>query len=208
MENSNTNSNTLSLLTDSSAFELGKNYLRVNESASDEELRQAFATLSNAHGSSLFWIGDLLAHVEAKKGAMYSRAMEETSYAKGTLKNAKSLAQRFPRELRTGLSYSHHFEALSNCKGNIQLALKYLGEAERLNYDVRTMRRAIRVDLQEEAPKKETVVLDTEFIYLLDSFDRIRAFLQNVTSTEFAQKKAFVLGELEELMELARKVCK
>jgi len=194
----------------SSKVELGTNYLTVNPDITDKELKETFRAVSIMQGSTLFWAGDLLNAVEAKKGEAYARAYAATDYTPGTLWVAKSVCKKLPRQLRCGLSYTHHREALIEAKGNVAVAVDFLRKAEAAKQNVKEMRRSIRLALADSVPSPETNtvnVIDLETLQLQDAFYTIRRFLENTTSTTFSMRKAFVRAELETLAEWARQVC-
>ena len=73
------------------------------------------STLKNAQQSLMWDLGDWLLYGQNKKwGEKYDRAVEATGYDYGTLRNAKSVAKRFPLSRRRDkLTFAHHQEVAS-----------------------------------------------------------------------------------------------
>jgi len=191
------------------SLELGSNYLALNGEVPDEKLRELFKSLTYVQGSTLFWIGDFLNTVEARRGEAYAKAYEMTDYSSGTLRNAKSVCKRIPRELRVNLSYKHHEAALGLTK-NAAVAVDFLRKAEKLGQTVKVMSQSIRLALADSKPDPEKDRLeynDEEMLLVLKSFGIIHRFLENTTSATFGLKKRYVLAELESLTKLAQEVC-
>lgn len=65
----------------------------------------------NLETSMLWWIGDWLNYGEAHYGTRYETVLDQgdNSYSYGTLRNCKSIAQKFPLSRRCDkLTFSHH----------------------------------------------------------------------------------------------------
>jgi hypothetical protein len=212
----NTN-NTLQLQT-LSQVELGANYLKLNPGVTDHDLGQIFASLNTMAGASLFWIGDLMCHVESNKGEHYTKAFEDSGYEPQTLRNAKAVCKTFPPDVRAKLSFSHHAEAKNEAKNlegdfDMDFALKHLNMAEQANLSVKQMRTLIRTeikDLQEqsEPPVKTKDILNKDYIIARDAVFSLIRYLENIDSSKNAVAVTSIFGEIESLYELAVKVCK
>jgi hypothetical protein len=142
-------------------IELGDNYLEVKGTLTDQEYRDAFAALNGMHLKSLWFIGDFLNATELSKGEAYAEALAVSSYAKGTLYNAKYLCKQITREKRvTGLSFSHHYQALVEAnkdkEADVEAALDALKDAAKNDVEAAKMRQQI---LEKKAAKEAEVAL-------------------------------------------------
>lgn len=183
---------------------LGANFLTVDGSMTDSELNDLFRSLSFVQGSTLFWVGDCLNIAHERKGEAYARAVAATDYCAQTLYNAKHVCKSFPIDQRLSLSFSHHEQALAECKGDATKARKFLKQAQENNLSVSEMRKTIRLALA-DAPKPEPSVVtpDVSFLGVMDAILVIKRFLNNITSTTLEMKRGYLRAELDELCKLA-----
>jgi len=118
--------------------------LVVHKELTDKEHKQLWESLLSAEKGIRWCLGDYLNHCE-DVGRGYDSLMESTGYCRGSLKESKSLAKRFPIEQRNkNLTYSFHKEALAECKGDTQVAIGCLDYAEKNNLTISEMRKNIR----------------------------------------------------------------
>lgn len=95
------------------------------------------SALRGVQRSAMWWIGDWLRYGERRYGEMYSQALDETDYEKGTLANAKWVAGQFPAVhfRNEDLSWSHHAQVAGRDD-----AQELLGLARQNQWRVRELR--------------------------------------------------------------------
>jgi hypothetical protein len=209
------NNNTLQLQT-LSQVELGTNYLKLNPGVTDQDLGAIFSSLNTMAGASLFWIGDLMCHVESAKGEHYTKAFEDSGYEPQTLRNAKSVCKTFPPEVRANLSFSHHAEAKNEAKLNdefdLDFAVKFLKMAEAANLSVKQMRTLIRTEIKDQREQEEPVktkdILDKDFLMAKDAVFSLIRYLEQMDSSTSTVAQRAIFEEIQNLYALAVRVCK
>jgi hypothetical protein len=189
--------------------ELGRNFLKIPDGATDEQLKTVGAGLLEISGSNMFWVGDYLLAIETRKGEHYAKQYEALHYAPNTMHGAKYVCRRLPPHLRLSLSFSHHREALVETKGNADLALHYLAQAKDSSLTVSQMRKAIRLDLNPPAEKDGSKLIadeKQEFLLVMDAIATINRFLLKTDSKTVGLIKGYIFSELETLYETAKAV--
>jgi len=200
------NENMNELITiDPEHLEIGKNYLILKEEISDEELAEVFTSLKTVESSILWLLGDFLNFTELRKSEAYAKALAGTHYKPETLYHAKKVCRHFPPSLRKNVSYSHHKEAIGLCKRDVNLALKFLGEAERENLSVKEMKDYITDSIRPPLQKVEHFV-DIEWLTLLDAFGTIIRFLENLDPAKMpVERLVTAKSYLGDIVEVAAK---
>lgn len=186
-------------------FVIGRNFLKVAEDATDEDLKEIFKYLETCNGGLLFFIGDFLNEVELRKGQAYAKSYSMTSYAPSTLYNAKNLCRYFPRELRTNLSFTHHYTALGECRGDVEMARGFLLEAEKEGLSFRELRTLIREKIRDANPEPEEPETEAnkQLLQLMDSFNIIADCLRNLNAGTPILIRNYLSEELMKLNTLA-----
>jgi hypothetical protein len=186
---------------------LGNNFLSVSDSASQQDLAKAFNTLAQTSGSSLFWLGDLLAASEAKFGDKYTLALAKTNYAYQTLREAKSVCSRFPASKRLPLSYAHHKDAIKLTK-DVTLAVKFLGVAQRESLPVSQLRKMIKLELNPRKDEEKVTAdfVNVEWITVCGAFDTLDLHLGKKGSKTLQIEKTIILARLNSLLTLANNI--
>ena len=113
---------------------LSRRGLDLPENLTFEQWAAIGTTLKNTHQSLMWDLGDWLLYGQNKKwGEKYDRAIEATGYDYGTLRNAKSVAKRFPLSRRRDkLTFAHHQEVASLADKDAERLLDH-AEAEHLS---------------------------------------------------------------------------
>jgi hypothetical protein len=76
-----------------------------------EDWEAAFERVARAEGSASWWLGDLVVIAGTRYGSTYVRALKQTRYSPGHLRNLRSVANRVAPDRRLPaevLSWSHH----------------------------------------------------------------------------------------------------
>lgn len=101
-------------ITPNEQFNFSNSGLIIEGQPTFEQWHEAGKWLKYVEGAIQWWIGDWLNYGETRWGEMYTQALEETDYAKGTLRNQKYIADKIPPSRRNDkLHYSHHIEVAS-----------------------------------------------------------------------------------------------
>jgi hypothetical protein len=220
----NYNHNLIGLNSDN--VELGANYLHLKEGVSSADLVSIFKSLTyiqdflnqataRKEKEELAKLESVELNNEKKLKQAYSRAeayaalYESTSYEPQTLRVAKLVCKRFPREIRTSVSFSHHRESLIESGGNVKMALEFLHLAERENLSVKDMRKAMRLDIKsrlETAIATSEIINDPQYIRARDAIFSIRRYLETVDSSTHPIARGFIIAEIESLYELSQAV--
>ena len=128
------------------------------------------STLKNAQQSLMWDLGDWLLYGQNKKwGEKYDRAVEATGYDYGTLRNAKSVAKRFPLSRRRDkLTFAHHQEVASLADKDAERLLDE-AEAEHLSRnDLRVRVAQIKAAAKVRTNISNSVLVDSAGRPLLD----------------------------------------
>ena len=121
----------------------GKVALHIPENTSFEDWNRLGETIQQMEKSVMWWIGDWLRFGESKYGEMYSQAVDVTGYAKGTLQNAKYVADRYSESsLRSELLTFEHHKIVASLPDDLRYQL--LQQAERDNLSVRDFRQLVK----------------------------------------------------------------
>jgi site-specific DNA-methyltransferase (adenine-specific) len=98
--------------------------------------------LQRAHRAVQWWVGDWLLYGERRYGEMYAQAIEETTYAYKSLRNAVFVAGRFEvSRRRDNLPFTHHAEVAGL---GVEEADALLDASEAKRWSSRDLRAAVK----------------------------------------------------------------
>lgn len=171
-------------LTTNEQFKFSSTGLQVVGHPTFEQWQETGQYLKYVESAIQWWIGDWLNYGDIRWGDMYTQAIEESDYAKGTLQNIKYVTGKIESSQRNeNLSYSHHVEVAS-LDPPLQSELLNLAEEDILT--VRELRQKVKKAKGDDEPSGANYLrLTSQVISSLDvlmenypsGIDAIRLYL-------------------------------